>query len=1062
MTDAAHSRPSYHWILASGLLLGIYIAFQPAMQGNFLMSDTRVVVENPRLLSLHGLLSIWSPGASDVYTRLDQYQPLTYTLLWFERHLFGLDPRAYQLVSVLLHAFNSLLVWGLLARIGVRGAFVAACLFALHPVQVESVVWIYEQKNPLSGAFFFLALHAYLAYDAGEGRSRYVASLACFAAALLAKSATVVLPALLLLHAWVCRPPLRWRSVVPTLPFFALAAAMAGLTIWHEIAVTGAGGAAYDADLLTRLARSGWITGFHATKILVPTGLAFFYPLWRVDPMSAAAWIPNLTIAVVIAAAWLGRDRGTRPALLGVGWYLVAMFPVMGFFDIYYHQFSLTADHFQYLPALGLIALVVHSAAGLLERVGPRRNAAVGARPPAPAIVAGLLAVVACGALSWQRSAVFANDGLLAQDSATKYPKSFLAFQKIGESTIKRSLLPQEDPESLRRQAIAAFKRAIELRPDHAQARDSLGTAYLLSGRFAEARDQMQIAVELVPDSAVFHQNFAGVLEQLEQREWALAEYRAMLAASDDQATARFVLARALVRAKRLNEAIGELDLAIEATVAQADRSPLQAEVLRQARQLRLQTAARLAVSLEPPIEPQDTPRWNVLLLTIDTLRPDYLSMNGYDWPTSPALDALLGSGVYFEQALAPVPRTTPALASLLTGAYPHVTGVRALGSQLPAEMVTIAEALQADGYQTMAVVTNLLLASVRGLDAGFDVYDAAFDVRDARRTTDTAIRWLESADSDRPLFAWVHYIDPHVPYHPTSEIADSIDPDYTGRFREGFGRQPRSGEPDDLFLEFPEGLSKSELAHRNPLEDAENEHIRRLYAGDIRMVDREIERLIETLRRRFPRTVIVFAADHGESLGEHDFYFDHGDYVYNASSRVPLGFVLPPEHPWHGAGRRSGWVSLVDVAPTLFDVLGRPAPPEMSVLFEGRSLAASLRGDDVPPEPVFVESGTSFFPELVRRRQRNDVTGRFRAVTLGDWKLIWTPLLPDDEAWELYNVADDPHETNDRYRPDHPEVAALRRHLEHWLAAEPTRATPATALTAEDREALRKLGYVD
>jgi arylsulfatase A-like enzyme len=355
-----------------------------------------------------------------------------------------------------------------------------------------------------------------------------------------------------------------------------------------------------------------------------------------------------------------------------------------------------------------------------------------------------------------------------------------------------------------------------------------------------------------------------------------------------------------------------------------------------------------------------------------------------------------------------------------------------------------------------------MLLAAVRGLDAGFDVYDAAFDVRDARRTTDAAITRLEAADPDRPLFTWVHYIDPHVPYHPTPEIADHFDPDYLGRFREGFGRQPRRGEPDDLFLEFPEGLKKSELAHRNPLSGSENAHIRRLYAGDIRMVDQEIGRLVEVVQGRFPRTVIVFTADHGESLGEHDFYFDHGDYVYNASSRVPLGFVLPPEHPWRRTGRVGGWVSLVDVAPTLFDVLERTPPPEMSVLFEGRSLASSLRGGDVSPEPVFLESGTSFFPELVRRRKRNDVAGRFRAVVLGDWKLIWTPFLPDADAWELYDLANDPDETRNLYEPDHPEIAALQQHLTDWLAGESTSAAPAGTLRDEDREALRKLGYVD
>jgi choline-sulfatase len=309
-----------------------------------------------------------------------------------------------------------------------------------------------------------------------------------------------------------------------------------------------------------------------------------------------------------------------------------------------------------------------------------------------------------------------------------------------------------------------------------------------------------------------------------------------------------------------------------------------------------------------------------------------------------------------------------------------------------------------------------------------------------------------------------VHYIDPHVPYHPDREIAERFDPDYRGRFRLGFGRQPRPGEPDELFRELPEGLQKSQVTHRNPLTDEENEHIRRLYAGEIRTVDAQIERLVGAVRDRFPRTVIVFAADHGESLGEHAFYFDHGDYVYNASSRVPLGFVLPAEHPWHGAGRRRGWVSLVDVAPTLFDVIGRRPPPEMSVLFEGRSLAPSLRGEPLVPAPVFIESGTSFFPELVQRRQRNDVAGRFRAVVLDDWKLVFTPYLADADAWELYDLASDPNETRNLHRDvsDPQRLARLKRDLDAWLAKSAAEPAPTRALSDADRDALRRLGYLE
>ena len=212
--DRLRPHPGIYLAVALLVLLGAYL---PSMQGEFLASDFRTVVNNLQLTSLQGLFSIWLLPPAPEYPSMDQYQPLTYSLWWIERHVFGLDPRLYQVVSVGLHGFNSILVWHLLARLGVRGAPVAAAIFALHPVHVESVAWIYEQKNPLSGAFFFLTLHAYLNYERERRRSWYIAALALFAAALLAKASTVVLPALLLLYLWSRREPWKWKTLLASL-----------------------------------------------------------------------------------------------------------------------------------------------------------------------------------------------------------------------------------------------------------------------------------------------------------------------------------------------------------------------------------------------------------------------------------------------------------------------------------------------------------------------------------------------------------------------------------------------------------------------------------------------------------------------------------------------------------------------------------------------------------------------------------------------------------------------------------------------------------------------------
>ncbi len=448
----------------------------------------------------------------------------------------------------------------------------------------------------------------------------------------------------------------------------------------------------------------------------------------------------------------------------------------------------------------------------------------------------------------------------------------------------------------------------------------------------------------------------------------------------------------------------------------------------------------------------------SVLLVTVDTLRPDYMSMNGYDRSTTPFVDALIAEGHYFEQAVTPVPRTTPALASLLTGAYPHTTGVRTLTDTLSPRVMSVTEVLRAAGYQTHAVITNHVLPRRRGLARGFDRYDMGTDARSARLTTDAALRELSRFDTKAPVFAWVHYIDPHVPYFPDPVVAGAFDPEYRGRYRFNFGNMVPPRHP------FPRDLAKSAVTHRNPLSEALNQHVRRLYAAEIGTLDPAIERLVKGYRAALgDDLLIIFSADHGESLGEHDFYFDHGDYVYNASARIPLAIVLPRSHPLHGSGRCAGWVSLVDVVPTLMELLGREIPPRMRPQLEGRSLVDCLAGRPLPVKPVFVESGHAYFPKLVARRVRFDVAGRFRAVIRGDWKLIWTPFQAEGLEWALFNLKDDPHETRDVYAPDHPELAPLRGALDEWVRRQDSAEIAAPrAISEEDREALGALGYTE
>jgi arylsulfatase A-like enzyme len=376
--------------------------------------------------------------------------------------------------------------------------------------------------------------------------------------------------------------------------------------------------------------------------------------------------------------------------------------------------------------------------------------------------------------------------------------------------------------------------------------------------------------------------------------------------------------------------------------------------------------------------------------------------------------------------------------------------------------VTTLTEVLSEQGYGTLAVVSNTLLVKTRRLHRGFEVYDLGNSGRTAGSTTAAALGHLEHLDHHRPLFAWVHYFDPHVPYHTDPSIAEAFDPGYAGPYRSRFGLHAGDGAPLSEGRGYPEDLPKEVATHRNPLPEAVNAHIRRLYAADIRATDEAVRELVAGFREIFgSRLLLVLTADHGESLGEHDFYFDHGDYVYNAGTRVPLGFVLPEGHPDRRRGRCAQWVSLVDVVPTLLELLDIEPGPRLRTQIEGRSLVPCMRGEPLGGEPVFAEAGHSWFIRLVPRRKLNDIPGRFRSVTLGDWKLIWTPLQTGDRGWELYNLREDPDETLNLYHPDHPQVEPLRQRLAEWTKqARP--APPARPLSDDDRERLRALGYAE
>ena len=349
--------PRMTWTLIV-LLAGLtFTAYLPAIRGGFVWDDERYAA-NSVLSEPDGLARIWTlqPAKYSYYREF----PMVYTTFWVERHLWGLDPMGFHLVNVALHLMNAILVWLLLRQLAVPGSWLAAAVFALHPLQVESVAWVSERKNLLCGLFFFSAALAYLRFEDGKGKGWYWGSLGFFIGALLSKPVATVLPVVLLLLRWARGHRVGRRDLLYVLPFFILAFGMGLFTLSVENSVHILGPEGQQAEFrMSQLqhvlcaARSFW---FYPAKLLLPVNLAFSYERWTFDPGDFSQWLWVLATLAAATSVWRFRDRLGRKVLAGLAYYAVSIAPLLGIFDLYTFRYAYVADHYQYLAGLGLIA----------------------------------------------------------------------------------------------------------------------------------------------------------------------------------------------------------------------------------------------------------------------------------------------------------------------------------------------------------------------------------------------------------------------------------------------------------------------------------------------------------------------------------------------------------------------------------------------------------------------------------------------------------------------------------------------------------------------------------
>ncbi len=497
------------WIFGLGLVLAVFIAYQPAWHAGYIWDDNKYVTGNIALRSLHGLRLIWlAPGATV------QYYPLTFTVFWLEYHLWGLDPLGYHLVNVLLHSLNAILFWMFLKRLGVPGAWLAAGIFAVHPVGVETVMWVTEHKNTLSGSFYLASLLAALEFwlpaetslqprpssttgeltePTGDWKFYWLA-LGFYLCALGSKTAAAPLPAVILLLVWWQRGRIAWREAQLMLPFLAVGTVMGLITMPLE-KHGGATGSEWDLSLLERCLIAGKDLWLYLEKLFWPHPLTFVYPRWEINTSQASSYLPILAAAVSLVGLWLKRNGWGRPILVAMAYYGILLSLVLGFLNVFYFRYSFVSDHFQYLASLGPIAL---AAAGIVwlgdffrQRM-PWLKAAFGA---------GLLLTL--GTLSWRQALVYQSLGTLWTDTLQKNPNCWMAHSNLGNTLFQEGHVDE---------AIAHYQTALQINPDYAEAHSNLGKALLLKGRVDEAIAHYQKALQLKPDNVETLNNLSLVL----------------------------------------------------------------------------------------------------------------------------------------------------------------------------------------------------------------------------------------------------------------------------------------------------------------------------------------------------------------------------------------------------------------------------------------------------------------------------------------------------------------------------------------------------------------------
>ena len=535
----SYSRQDVLALLALGLL--VIVPYLPAMLWGSFILDDRILTNAEPVQEVSGLWQIWfSPSAIG---EEGHYWPLVYTTFWLEHKLWGYDPAGYHIVNVLLHLANTLLLWHLLRRLAVPGAWVVAAVFAVHPLHVESVAWIIERKDVLSGLFYLAALLAWMRFVERPNPRRYACSLALYAAALLSKSIAITLPAALLIWPWWKQGRVTSTDLLRLVPFgvVGLVITVGDLSFYQSLEPLSLGYSFIERTLIA--ARALW---FYAGKLLWPSGLAFTYPLWDIRVADPLAW-GYLVAAVALAGTlWHFRQQIGRGPLAGALFFAVTLLPVLGFVDYGYMQFSFVADRFQYLAGIGVMTVIIGAVSYGVGRLSDLwQKGAFG-------VAVVVLAVL--GLLTWRQANIYRDHETLHRHIIALNPQARDAHLNLGILLYNQARYEE---------ALAVARIAIEQRPDHSKAHAYLGAILNALSRFEEAEPHLRRAIALNPQEKNAHFNLGNTLCEQGRYEEALEVARVAVEQRPDFAEAHTTLGIALTALGHFEEAEVHLRRAI-------------------------------------------------------------------------------------------------------------------------------------------------------------------------------------------------------------------------------------------------------------------------------------------------------------------------------------------------------------------------------------------------------------------------------------------------------------------------------------------------------------------